>query len=259
MKKIFKKQSLRVLMVMVLTIALILALAGCTMPAVTNPDGTDTVAGVAIMTGLKILEAAVVMLIGLAGASWAKKNGENTDLQNINIAVNHVIQMAQQTAGELNQTTVEHMKAETEDGKLTPFNVKELNRMLLELTLAKMAEPTKKLLTAAGVDICKLIMGAGECWIGESKVVSGIQLDQLLEVPGVVEGTVVDLNKKNDTVNSEAEPVVLVHPTEEAAKDASERRVAPLRGEPDTGGELAMAIRETAPDDSSAETEDPVK
>lgn len=195
------------ILILILTLLMVFALSACTMPAMTNPDGTDTVAGVAIMTGLKILEAAVVMLIGLAGASWAKKNGENTDLQNINIAVNHVIQMAQQTAGELNQTTVEHMKAETEDGKLTPFNVKELNRMLLELTLAKMAEPTKKLLTAAGVDICKLIMGAGECWIGESKVVSGIQLDQLLEVPGVVEGNAETIKDNAEAIKKAADEI----------------------------------------------------
>ena len=175
------------LIILVLALLMVLSLAGCTMPAVTNPDGTDTVAGVAIMTGLKILEAAAVMLIGLAGASWAKKNGENTDLQNINIAVNHVVQMAQQTAGELNQTTVEHMKAATEDGKLTPFNVKELNRMLLELTLAKMAEPTKKLLTAAGVDICKLIMGAGEDWVRELKKESIFSMGTVMDLPGIVE------------------------------------------------------------------------
>ena len=100
------------------------------------------------------------------------------------------------------------MKAATEDGKLTPFNVKELNRMLLELTLAKMAEPTKKLLTAAGVDICKLIMGAGECWIGESKVVSGIQLDQLLEVPGVVEGNAETIKDNAEAIKKAADELL---------------------------------------------------
>lgn len=234
MKKIFKKQYLRVLMVMLMTVALILALAGCTMPAVSNPDGSDTVAGVAIKNGLNILEAVCVTALSVAAAAWAAQGKEQKNFQNTILAVQSVLDMARLTVGELKQDTVDRLK-ELNGGKLSDEQIKEINAELLSRTLKKLSEPTKNLLTAVGIDICALISGAGEDWVRELKVQNGISLDSFMDVSGVVEGTVVDLNKKNDTVNSEAEPVVLVHPNAEAAKDASERRVAPLRGEPEQG------------------------
>lgn len=171
------------LLILLLSLAMIFALCACTAPAVSNPDGSDTVAGTAIKAGLEIVEAAALAIISVAGAAWASKAKNKTYLQNINIAMEHVISIAKQTVGELKQTTVERMKANSDDGKLSPGQIAELKEALLTLTLQKLDEPTKDLLAAAGADICALITGAGEDWVGALKVEDGIIIGQELTVP----------------------------------------------------------------------------
>lgn len=166
-----------------LTLAMIFALCACTAPAVSNPDGSDTVAGTAIKAGLDIVEALALAIISVAGAAWASKAKNRTELQNINLAMQHVIMVAKQTVGELKQTTVDRMKADSDDGKLTPAQITELNHALLDLTLKKLDEPTKNLLAAAGADICALITGAGEDWVGALKVKNGLLIGSEISVP----------------------------------------------------------------------------
>lgn len=175
------------LIILVLALLMLLSLAGCTMPAVTNPDGTDTVVGVAFKTGLDVIEAACMMLLTVAGTAWAAKNKDKAYLQNINIAFDNVFKMAKITVGELKQTVVDGMKAAADDGKLSDEQIQELQGELLAKTLEKLDAPTKDVLAAAGADICAIIAGVGEDWVRELKGPEGILLDQLLEVPGIVE------------------------------------------------------------------------
>ena len=175
------------ILILILALLMVFALSACTMPAVTNPDGTDTVAGVAIKTGLDVIEAACMMLLTVAGTAWAAKNKDKAYLQNINIAFDNVFKMAKITVGELKQTVVDGMKAAADDGKLSDEQIQELQAELLAKTLEKLDAPTKDVLAAAGADICAIIAGVGEDWVRELKGPEGILLDQLLEVPGVVE------------------------------------------------------------------------
>ena len=157
------------LIILVLALLMVLSLAGCTMPAVTNPDGTDTVAGVAFKTGLDVIEAACMMLLTVAGTAWASKNKDKAYLQNINIAFDNVFKMAKITVGELKQTVVDGMKAAADDGKLSDEQIQELQGELLAKTLEKLDAPTKDVLAAAGADICAIIAGVGEDWVRELK------------------------------------------------------------------------------------------
>lgn len=193
------------LIILVLALLMVLSLAGCTMPAVTNPDGTDTVAGVAIKTGLDVIEAACVMLLTVAGTAWAAKNKDKAYLQNINIAFDNVFKMAKITVGELKQTVVDGMKAAADDGKLSDEQIQELQGELLAKTLEKLDTPTKDVLAAAGADICAIIAGVGEDWVRELKGPEGILLDQLLEVPGVVEENAETIKKAADELLSKEE------------------------------------------------------
>lgn len=187
------------ILTLILALTMVFSLTACTMPAMTNPDGTDTIAGVAIKNGLNILEAACVTALTIAAAVWAKKGGEQKNFQNIILAVSSVLEMARLTVGELKQDMVDQLKEISATGKLTPEQVKEINAELLARTLKKLSEPTKHLLDAVGIDICALIMGAGEDWVRELKVQNGIALDQLLEVPGIVEG-----NTETEDASTEA-------------------------------------------------------
>lgn len=192
------------ILILILALTMVCVLTACTMPAMTNPDGTDTIAGVAIKNGLNILEAACVTALSIAAAVWAKKGGEQKNFQNIILAVSSVLEMARLTVGELKQDMVDRLKEISATGKLTPEQVKEINTELLKRTLKKLSEPTKNLLDAVGIDICALIMGAGEDWVRELKVQNGIALDQLMEVPGIVEGNTETENASTEAIQKAA-------------------------------------------------------
>ena len=66
------------------------------------------------------------------------------------------------TVMELQQTTVDGLKATHYDGKLTRDEICELNAKLLNMTREKMSNSVICLLNAAGVDINSYILGVGE-------------------------------------------------------------------------------------------------
>lgn len=177
------------ILILLLATAMILTLCACSGPAMSNPDGSDTVAGVAVKTGLNVLEAVLVTALTVAGTAWAAKMNKHTELKNINLATAHVIEIAKQTVGELKQTVVDGMKSESPDGKLTPEQIKILNRRLLEMTLNKLDEPTKNLIVAAGADLCSIITGAAEDWIGTTKMPIFPAYGEIVDLAGVVDAS----------------------------------------------------------------------
>lgn len=124
---------------------------------------------VIIETAVKILAALLLTLIGVLGTWLTAKLSKKTELTNISIATGEAAKAAQMTVLELQQTTVEAMKAASEDGKLTDSEIEALGAMLLGKALDKISEPAKKLLASAGVDICAIIQGAGEAMITQMK------------------------------------------------------------------------------------------
>lgn len=168
MKKILSR-----ILLLLMAALMVCALCSCTAPVLTNPDGSDTVVGVAIKTGLDVIEAAAVTALGIFGAWWAAKAKDKESLQNINTAMDNLITVVKQTVGELKQTVVDGMKETNEDGKLTSAQVDYLKGQLLSITLKKLDDPTKSILQAAGADLCALISGAAESWISEQKAFQG--------------------------------------------------------------------------------------
>lgn len=120
-------------------------------------------------TVVQIVAALLLTLIGVLGTWLTIKISKKAELASIAAATNEATKAAQTTVLELQQTTVEAMKAAHEDGKLTEDEIKNLSAMLLEKALDKMSEPAKALLMAAGVDISAIITGAGEAMIGAMK------------------------------------------------------------------------------------------
>lgn len=117
--------------------------------------------------GLEILAALLITLIGVAGTWLTLKVGKKQELASVGAAMEQVIQAAQITVGELQQTVVD--AAKRNGMKLDETLITELGRQLLNKTAAKLSNPTVALLTAAKVDITALITGAGEDWIGKMK------------------------------------------------------------------------------------------
>lgn len=126
-------------------------------------------ADIIIQNLVKIAATLLIMLIGVLGTWLTKKMGKRTELANINAAQQEVINMAQITVGELQQTVVEKLKAANADGKLTKEEIRELGEVLINKTTEKMCQPTYNLLNSAGVDIIALIQGVGEAWINAIK------------------------------------------------------------------------------------------
>ena len=118
---------------------------------------------------VEIAATLLITLIGVLGAWLTAKIGKREELKTIAAATAEATRAAQQTVQELQQTTVERLKAASADGKLTGAEVAELGDMLLSGAMAKMSDASKNVLTAAGVDISAIIRGAGEALIGQMK------------------------------------------------------------------------------------------
>lgn len=116
-----------------------------------------------------IITTLLITLIGVLGTWLTAKIAKAKDLGNIQIAVQSVVNMAQLTAQELQQTVVEKLKHAAADNKLTRDEIEALGIKLHEETIKKLSAPTIELLNAAGTDIGAIIAGAGEAWINSKK------------------------------------------------------------------------------------------
>lgn len=129
-------------------------------------------ADVIITEAVKIVAALLLMLIGVLGTWMTKQIAKGRELANdeqlltnISLAIDELILAAQQTVGELEQTSVKDMKAANLDGKLTDEEVTALGINLYNITTRKLSDPAKRLLEAASVDIQAMITSAAEDWI----------------------------------------------------------------------------------------------
>ncbi len=123
----------------------------------------------AIVSSLvEIAAMLLITLIGVLGTWLTTKIAKKQELAGIAAATEQVIQAAQMTVGELQQTLVEKLKA-TGGGKLSEAQIAELGEMLKAKTMEKLSNPALTLLTAAAVDVEALIRGAAESWLNKIK------------------------------------------------------------------------------------------
>lgn len=120
-----------------------------------------------IEVAAQVLSTLAITLIGVFGSWLLSKMAKKTQLTNIQSATNELISAAQLTVLELQQTTVEKLKEAAEDGKLSEQEIEALGEVLLSGAKEKMAKPSLDLLIASGVDINKIIIGAGEALIAQ--------------------------------------------------------------------------------------------
>lgn len=110
---------------------------------------------------VQIVATLIVTLIGVLGAWLTAKIAKRAELSNISTATDEAIRAAQTTVLELQQTTVDKLKAASADGKLTKAEIAELGKMLIDGSMEKMSDAAKNVLNSAGVDITAIIKGAG--------------------------------------------------------------------------------------------------
>ena len=124
---------------------------------------------VIIETAVSVLSNLAVTLIAVLGAWLVAQIGKSQQLKTINAAVGELTNAAETTVMELQQTVVEGLKEASADGKLTQDEIKNLGKLLLEGTLAKMSDSGICVLKAANVDINAIVTGAGEALIAKIK------------------------------------------------------------------------------------------
>ena len=156
-----KKTLRKILFAMLIVAVLCLCMVGCA-AQVDQTSAGQQIETAAVEAVLKIICAAVVALIGFAGAWLTAKIGQNTRLSSIANATQQVITAAQQTVMELQQTLVDGWKAVAPDGKLTEAQIAQLKQDLLNKTLSKLAQPVLDLLAAVNADISAIITSAAE-------------------------------------------------------------------------------------------------
>lgn len=116
----------------------------------------------------EILAVLIVTAIGIFGNWLLAKLNQKKGLENISFATEQVLLASQQTVLELQQTLVDGWKR-AQDGKLTAEQVEELKTKVITLTMAKLADPTLKLLEGAKVDVTTMIVSAAEGYVLELK------------------------------------------------------------------------------------------
>ena len=124
---------------------------------------------VIIETIVSIAANLAVTFIGVLGAWLLAQIGRNQKLKTISTAVEELTNAAEQTVLELQQTTVDALKAASADGKLTQDEITDLGQKLLSGALAKMSDSGIDVLKAANVDINAIVTGAGEALIAQMK------------------------------------------------------------------------------------------
>ena len=124
---------------------------------------------VIIETIVSVAANLAVTFIGVLGAWLLAQIGRNQKLKTISTAVEELTNAAEQTVLELQQTTVDALKAASADGKLTQDEITDLGQKLLSGALAKMSDSGIEVLKAANDDINAIITGAGEALIAQMK------------------------------------------------------------------------------------------
>ena len=117
----------------------------------------------------EIVTILVISAIGVFGSWLLNKMKQQKGLENIAMATEQVIQAAQVTVRELQQTLVGNWKEQQENGKLTAEQIIDLKQKVIEITLKKLSEPTLKLLESAKIDVEAMITSAAEAYIDELK------------------------------------------------------------------------------------------
>ena len=119
-----------------------------------------------------VAEIVAILVISAIGVfcSWlCYKMKQQQALANITTSTVPVIQAAQVTVRELQQTLVGNWKEQQENGKLTAEQIVELKQKAIDITLKKLSEPTLKLLESAKIDVEVMITSAAEAYIDELK------------------------------------------------------------------------------------------
>ena len=129
---------------------------------------------VIIEVAVQVIGAILMGIVGIVFAYIGKWMGQNKKLETVSAAMEQLEAVVKNVVGELQQTTVEQMKAATEDGKLTKEDIKALGETLIIQATSQLSDPAASTLEAAGVDVESMIHSMAEAYIERIKRMNGI-------------------------------------------------------------------------------------
>ena len=118
---------------------------------------------------VRITAALLLMLVGVLGTYLTALAARRAETANLREALDGLTAAARTTVLELQQTTVEPLKAAAADGKLTEDEITALRALLQQKTREKLLPSALELINAAGADVEALITGAAESLIAGMK------------------------------------------------------------------------------------------
>ena len=122
-----------------------------------------------IEVGTDILFELLLLVVSIGFAYISKALTKSKKLEHIALAMSEMEAVVVAVVGELQQTTVEGLKAASEDGKLSKTDIEYLGKQLLDKVAKGLSTPTIDTLNAAGVDIESMIHSIAEAAIAEIK------------------------------------------------------------------------------------------
>ena len=122
-----------------------------------------------IQVGTQIIFDLLMLFVGVMFAYLSKLLTKSKNLEHIAASMNELERVVTTIVGDLQQTTVEGLKAASEDGKLTKTDIEWLGKQLIEKASAQISAPAADTLISAGVDIEGMIHSIAEAWIAEIK------------------------------------------------------------------------------------------
>lgn len=127
-----------------------------------------------IEVAVQVIGAVLMGIVSIVFAYIGKWMGQTKKLETVSAAMEQLEAVVKNVVGELQQTTVEKMKAATDDGKLTPADIKELGETLFIKSYEQLSDPASATLQAAGIDVEAMIHSVAEAYIERIKRMNGI-------------------------------------------------------------------------------------
>ena len=124
---------------------------------------------VLIEVGTQIIFELLMLLVGVLFAYLGKLLAKTKKMEHINMAMYELESVVKNVVGEIQQTTVDGLKEDSADGKLTKVEIKHLGSLLVSRSLDRLSAPASETIAAAGIDIESMIHTIAEAWIAEIK------------------------------------------------------------------------------------------
>ena len=122
-----------------------------------------------IEIGTQLLFELLLLVVSVSFAYISKAVTKSKKLEHIAIAMNELETVVVAVVGELQQTTVEGLKAASADGKLSKADIEYLGKQLVDKVAKGLSNPAIETLNAAEIDVESMIHSFAEAWIAEIK------------------------------------------------------------------------------------------